>query len=149
VVAAIEKEAAKYPTPLAAVKSALRYAQEEHGWISEDVATAVARAIGVEPIRVWEVATFYDLFHTEPVGRHVLRVCTNISCLLRESDGVMEHISARLGIGHGETTADGRFTLLEVECLGACCNAPMMMVGNRYHLDLTAAKIDSILDELE
>jgi len=149
IVAKIEKEAAKYPTRRAVVKSALRYAQAERGWVDDGVINDVAGLLGLEPIEVQEVATFYDLFHTEPVGRHQLRVCTNVSCMLCGSDEVMTHLESRLGIGPGETTADGRFTLIEVECLGACGGAPMMMIGDRYHENLDAERIDAILAELE
>src|SRR5690606_6441745 len=149
IVAKIEKEAAKYPTRRAVVKSALRYAQAERGWVDDGVINDVAQVLGLEPIEVHEVATFYDLFYIEPVGRHQLRVCTNVSCMLCGSDEVMAHLESRLGIGPGETTADGRFTLIEVECLGACGGAPMMMVGDRYHENLDAERIDAILAELE
>jgi len=149
IVARIEKEAAKYPTRRAVVKSALRYVQAERGWVDDGVINDVAEVLGLEPIEVQEVATFYDLFYTEPVGRHQLRVCTNVSCMLCGSDEVMAHLESRLGIGPGETTADGRFTLIEVECLGACGGAPMMMVGDRYHENLDAERIDAILAELE
>lgn len=149
IVAKIEKEAAKYPTRRAVVKSALRYAQAERGWVDDGVINDVAQVLGLEPIEVHEVATFYDLFYTEPVGRHQLRVCTNVSCMLCGSDEVMAHLESRLGIGPGETTADGRFTLIEVECLGACGGAPMMMVGDRYHENLDAERIDAILADLE
>ncbi|MCZ7600538.1 MAG: NADH-quinone oxidoreductase subunit NuoE [Gammaproteobacteria bacterium] len=149
IVAKIEKEAAKYPTRRAVVKSALRYAQAERGWVDDGVINDVAQVLGLEPIEVHEVATFYDLFYTEPVGRIQLRVCTNVSCMLCGSDEVMAHLESRLGIGPGETTADGRFTLIEVECLGACGGAPMMMIGDRYHENLDAERIDAILAELE
>ncbi len=149
IVAKIEKEAAKYPTRRAVVKSALRYAQAERGWVDDGVINDVAQVLGLEPIEVHEVATFYDLFYIEPVGRHQLRVCTNVSCMLCGSDEVMAHLESRLGIGPGETTADGRFTLIEVECLGACGGAPMMMVGDRYHENLDAERIDAILADLE
>ena len=148
IVAKINKEKAKYPTARAAVKSALRYAQEAHGWIDENVVRDVADVLELEPIQVYEVATFYDLFYTQPVGKHQLRVCTNISCMLRGSDGVVDHIRNRLGIGPGETTADGKFTLFEVECLGACGGAPMMMVGNEYFENLDEGSLDRILTDL-
>jgi NADH-quinone oxidoreductase subunit E len=149
IVTKIQKEIKKYPTPRAVVKSALRYAQDERGWVDESVVRDVAETLGLEPIQVMEVATFYDLFYTEPVGKHQLRVCTNVSCMLCGSDEVMEHLKNRLGIRHGETTGDGRFTLFEVECLGACGGAPMMMVGNRYYENLDPQRIDQILAELE
>ena len=147
--AKIDKERGKYPTSRAVVKSALRYAQDEHGWVSDEVVREVAEALDLEPIQVYEVATFYDHFDTRPVGRHRIKVCTNISCLLRDSDAIVEQLKDRLGIGFGETTADGRFTLYEAECLAACCGAPMMMIGNDYHENLTPEKVDAILEELD
>jgi len=148
-VAKIEKEFVKYPTKRAVVKSALRYAQDEHGWVSDDVVKAVADLLELEPIQVYEVATFYDHYDIKPVGRHKIKVCTNISCMLCGSDDVVEHLQNRLGIKFGETTDDGRFTLYEAECLAACAAAPMMMIGNDYHENLTPDKIDGILDGLE
>ena len=149
VVEKINREASRYPTRRAAVKSALRYAQQEYGWIGPDVVREVAEILGLEPIEVQEVATFYDLFYTQPVGRHQLRVCTNVSCMLCGSDDVVAYLRDRLGISPGETTSDGRFSLFEVECLGACGGAPMMMVGDRYYENLAPDWIDRILEELE
>lgn len=149
VTAKIEKEFIKYPTKQAVVKSALRYAQDEHGWVSDEVVNAVAELLELEPIQVYEVATFYDHFDTKPVGRHKIKVCTNISCMLCGSDNVVDHLQEKLGIRFGETTADGRFTLYEAECLAACSDAPMMMIGNDYHENLTPEKIDGILEGLE
>ena len=148
IIAKINKEKTKYPTPRAAVKSALRYAQEANGWIDDGVVQDVAEVLDLEPIQVYEVATFYDLFYTKPVGRHQLRVCTNVSCMLCGSDTVIEHIGKRLGIKPGETSSDGRFTLFEVECLGACGGAPMMMVGNHFYENLDGDAIDRVIDDL-
>ncbi len=142
----IEAEAGKYPTRRAAVKSALRYAQAEFGWISEDVVKAVAEVLGLERIEVFEVATFYDMFYTRPVGKFPVRVCTNVSCLLRGADGIMEALCQRLGVEEGETTADGRFTVFAAECLGACGGAPMMAVGDDYHENLKADELDNVLE---
>ncbi|GJL81900.1 MAG: NADH dehydrogenase subunit E [marine bacterium B5-7] len=149
VVEKIRKETEKYPTARAAIKSALRYAQEEHGWVTDTVVNDVAEVLKLEKIQVQEVATFYDLFYTQPVGRHQLRICTNISCMLRDSDSIIDHLKQRLGVGPGETTGDGRFTIFEVECLGACGGAPMMMVGNQYYENLDVERVDQILSELE
>jgi NADH-quinone oxidoreductase subunit E len=101
------------------------------------------------PIAVYEVATFYSMYDLEPVGRHKVCVCTNISCLLNGSDHIVEHLERKLGIKLGETTADGRITLKEVECLGACAGAPMMQVDKTYHEHLTPAKVDEILKDLD
>ncbi len=145
----VDKEAAKYPSRRAAVKSALRYCQEEVGWVSNGVVTAVATHLGLEPIEVYEVATFYDMFYTEPGGRHRIRVCTNVSCMLRGAEAVVSHLKEQLGIKVGETSPDGRITLLEAECLGACGGAPMLVCGNQYYENLTTDKLNSLLDQLD
>ena len=145
----VDKEAAKYPSRRAAVKSALRYCQEETGWVSNGVVTAVAEYLGLEPIEVFEVATFYDMFYTEPGGRHRIRVCTNVSCMLRGAETIVSHLREQLGIKVGETSPDGRITLLEAECLGACGGAPMLICGNQYFENLTTDKLDSLLDQLD
>ncbi len=146
--AKILKELPKYPTKQAAVKSALRYAQDEHGWVSDEVIQAVAELLELETIQVYEVATFYDHFDTRPVGRHRIKICTNISCMLLEAEEIADYIKKKLKINYGETSADGKFTLYEAECLAACCGAPMMMIGNDYHEFLTPKKVDQILDGL-
>ena len=145
----VDKEAAKYPSRRAAVKSALRYCQEETGWVSNGVVTAVATYLGLGPIEVYEVATFYDMFYTEPGGRHRIRVCTNVSCMLRGAETIVSHLREQLGIKVGETSPDGRITLLEAECLGACGGAPMLVCGNQYFENLTTDKLDSLLDQLD
>ena len=145
----VDKEAAKYPSRRAAVKSALRYCQEEAGWVSNGVVTAVAEYLGLAPIEVYEVATFYDMFYTEPGGRHRIRVCTNVSCMLRGAETIVSHLKEKLGIKVGETSPDGRITLLEAECLGACGGAPMLICGNQYFENLTRDKLDSLLDQLD
>ena len=131
----IEAEAGKYPTRRAAVKSALRYAQAEFGWISEDVVKAVAEVLGLERIEVFEVATFYDMFELKPIGRHKIGLCTNISCQLRGVDAISKRFKERLGVDFGGTTDDGLFTLKEFECLGACTRAPMCLIDETYHVN--------------
>ena len=145
----VDKEAAKYPSRRAAVKSALRYCQEETGWVSNGVVTAVATHLGLEPIEVYEVATFYAMVYTEPGGRHRIRVCTNVSCMLRGAETIVSHLKEKLGIKVGETSPDGRITLLEAECLGACGGAPMLVCGNQYFENLTTDNLDSLLDQLD
>ena len=145
----VDKEAAKYPSRRAAVKSALRYCQEEAGWVSNGVVTAVAEYLGLAPIEVYEVATFYDMFYTEPGGRHRIRICTNVSCMLRGAETIVSHLKEKLGIKVGETSPDGRITLFEAECLGACGGAPMLVCGNQYFENLTTDKLDSLLDQLD
>ncbi|MDH3689384.1 MAG: NADH-quinone oxidoreductase subunit NuoE [Gammaproteobacteria bacterium] len=145
----IAKELGKYPTKQAAVKSSLRYAQDEHGWVSDDVVKAVAQELELEPIQVYEVATFYDFFEVEPAGRHNIRVCTNVTCMLCGSDDIVARLQKRLGVGLGETTPDGKFTLREAECLAACGGAPMMMIGDEFYENLTPERVDRIIEELD
>ena len=111
---------------------------------------AVADYLQLPTIQVYEVATFYSMFQTKPVGRHNVAICTNISCMLRGADDIVEHVEAKLGIKLGESTADGRVYLKEEEeCLAACCGAPMMMVDHKYHENLSKEKVDEILDALD
>ena len=150
--AELDTEIAKYPSgrQMSAVMAGLRIAQDQNGgWISDDLIEAVAVYLDMEPIAAYEVATFYSMYERSAVGKHKLNICTNISCMLRGSDEVVSHLEKRLGIKLGETTDDGNFTLKEVECLGACVNAPMMQIGRQYHEKLTPDLIDSILNNLE
>ncbi len=149
--AKIDQEIAKYPPEhkQSAVMAALHIAQDEHGWLSVTLMDFIAGLLGMRPIQVYEVASFYSMYDLEPVGRHKIAVCTNISCLLRGSDDVVAHLRARLGVGLGETTADGRFTLKEVECLAACGGAPMFQIDKTYYENLTPDRIDEILAGLE
>jgi len=142
---------AKYPADRkqSAVMSALRILQDQNGgYLTEDLMDAVAEYLGMEPIAVYEVATFYSMYELEAVGKHKICVCTNISCMLCGSDDVVKHLENRLGIKLGETSSDGRFTLKEVECLGACVDAPMFQIGDTYYEKLTPETIDKILDGL-
>lgn len=134
-----------------AVIPALHIAQEGNGgWLSEELMGAVADYLGIEPIKVFEVATFYSMFHLQPVGRHKVNICTNIACMLCGGEEILEYTQQKLGIKVGETTPDGRITLFpEEECLAACTGAPMMLVDEAYHLDLTPERVDAILDKLE
>lgn len=148
----IDHWVAKYPPERkqSAVIAALGIVQEANGgYLTQDLMDEVARYLEMEPISVYEVATFYTMFEHKPVGRHKIAVCTNISCMLCGSGEVMTHLKKRLGVGPGGTTSDGRFTVKEVECLGACAGAPMMQVGKTYHEHLTPETIDVILDSLE
>ena len=149
--AKIDREIAKYPEDRksSAVMAALRIAQEEHGWLSEPLMDYVAGILDMRPIEVYEVGTFYSMYDLTPVGTHKISVCTNISCMLRGSDQVVKHLQQRLGINLGETTADGRFTLKEVECLAACAGAPMLQIGRQYFENLTPERIDAILEGLK
>jgi NADH-quinone oxidoreductase subunit E len=126
----------------------LHMAQEESGgWLSADAMDYVASLLKIEPIEVYEVATFYSMYNLQPVGKYVFEVCQTGPCMLSGSDQIISYIKERLGIGVGETTADGLFTLKTVECLGACGYAPMMQLGKNYREHLTPQKIDQIIDE--
>jgi NADH-quinone oxidoreductase subunit E len=126
----------------------LHMAQEESGgWLSSDAMDYVASLLKIEPIEVYEVATFYSMYNLQPVGKYVFEVCQTGPCMLSGSDQIISYIKERLGIGVGETTADGLFTLKTVECLGACGYAPMMQLGKNYREHLTPQKIDQIIDE--
>ena len=144
---------AKYPPEQkrSAVLAALRAAQHDnHGYLTVALMDAVAGYLGLPKISVYEVATFYSMFETEPVGRHSVSVCTNISCMLRGADQIVEHLENKLGIKTGESTPDGRVHLkCEEECLAACTAAPMMMVDHKYHENLTPETVDEIIDALE
>ena len=139
----------KYPDDQkqSAVMSALRIVQEQHQHLTPELMDAVAEYLDMPPIAVYEVATFYSMYEHAPTGRHLVNVCTNISCKLRGSHEIVEQLKKKLHVGLGETTADGRFTLREVECLGACVNAPMMQVDKDYHEKLDSQKINEVLDE--
>ncbi len=150
--AEIDETIAKYPADQkqSACMPALRILQDQNGgWLTTDLMDAVAEYLSMPSIAVYEVATFYSMYEHKPIGRHKVCVCTNISCLLRGSEQIVEHLNNKLGIKFGETTDDGKFTLKEVECQGACAGAPMMAVGRDYYENLTPEKIDSILDGLE
>lgn len=146
----IERELAKYPQDRrqSALPAALRIAQDEHGWLSADTIKFIAGVIGVPPVRAHEVATFYSMFELAPLGRHKISVCTNISCMLRGSAAIVSHLEKKLQIKLGDTTADGKFTLREAECLAACAGAPMMQIGREYYENLTPERVDEILEGL-
>ena len=137
-----------YPDKRAALLPVLHMAQERFGYVSLDVEEYVAGLFDLSPAHVHEVVTFYTLFFREPKGRHVLAVCHNLSCHLAGARKIIGHLARRLGVEVGQTTADGRVTLLGVECLCACEHAPMMQVDDRYEFDLTPEKVDRILGTL-
>ena len=134
-----------------AVLSALREVQHENGgYLTTDLMDAVAEYLGMARIDVYEVASFYSMLETKPVGRHSISVCTNISCMLCGADDILVHIEKKLGVRVGESTPDGRcYIKREEECLAACCGGPMMMVDHIYHENLTPQKVDQILDALK
>jgi NADH-quinone oxidoreductase subunit E len=142
----------KYPCDQkqSAILPALRLIQEENGgWLNDTLLREAADYLNMPYIAVYEVATFYSMFELKPVGKHKLCVCTNISCMLAGSDEIVAHLQQKLGLRFGETSADGKFTLKEVECLGACANAPVIHIGHEYHEDLTAEKVDELLERLK
>jgi len=140
---------ARYPLKRSAMVPLLLYAQDEVGHVSDEVIAEVARRVDVRPIEVTEVISYYSMLHRQPVGKHHIQVCTNISCMLRGADELFEHCCQKLGIGHKQTTSDGLFSLEEVECLGACCGAPAMQVNYDYYENLTPEKVDALIDELK
>jgi len=134
-----------------AVLAALQAAQEQNGgWVTRELMDAVADYLDMPKVLVYEVGSFYSMIELEPVGRNMVAVCTNLSCMLCGAETIVEHVEKKLGIKLGETTADGRITLkLEEECLAACAGGPMMTVNGHYHENLTPGKVDEILDGLE
>ncbi len=144
----IEALFASYPQRRSALIPSLQLAQAEAGYVSPEVVAELAAIFQLSPNEVYEVASFYTMLYKQPAGRYVVQVCTNISCLLCNSESIMAHVQKRLGIRPGETTPDRRFTLLEVECLGSCGTAPVVQINDDYYEDLTPAKLDEILDKL-
>ena len=149
----IDRWVARFPEgkQRSAVISALHAVQHENGgFLTAEYMNAVADYLNLPTIQVYEVATFYSMFQTKPVGRHNVAICTNVSCMLRGAEDIVGHVEAKLSVKLGESTEDGRIYLKqEEECLAACCGAPMMMVDHQYHEDLTREKVDEILDALE
>jgi len=148
----IDNWIAKYPPEQkqSAVMAALRIVQDQNGgYLTNELIEAVAEYLEMPPIAVNEVATFYSMYERKPVGKVKICVCTNISCMLCGSEQIVEHLENKLGIKLGETTGDGMFTLKEVECLGACVNAPMLQIGNEYHENLTTDKIDKLIESMD
>ena len=133
----------------AACVDALRIIQRHRGWISSDELQEIADILEMTPEELDGIATFYSLIFRKPVGKHVILICDSISCWIMKSDSIREHLTERLRINLGETTADGHFTLLPIACLGACDHAPALMIDGKLFTDLTTAKIDEILSEYE
>ncbi|MDR3491527.1 MAG: NADH-quinone oxidoreductase subunit NuoE [Gammaproteobacteria bacterium] len=133
-----------------AVMAALHFTQEENnGWLSDELLEAVADYLDMSKIAVYEVATFYTMYNLKPVGKHIIEVCTSISCMLCGCDKIVDHLQKKLNIDFDETTPDGKFTLRRVECLASCTTAPMLQVGKKYYESLTPEKVDTLLAELE
>jgi NADH-quinone oxidoreductase E subunit len=145
----IEALRSRYPNAQAACLPVLHLAQDEFGWISDEAVHAVAEALGLSDAHVWGVVTFYTMYHRHPVGKHVLMVCTNVSCMLRGGYQVLESLEKHLGVKRGGTTADGEFTIVEEECLAACADAPCVIAGHKYYLRLTPESAVAALDEIK
>ena len=148
----LDREIAKYPPEQkrSAVMSALILAQDEHGWLSPEVMDFVAGYLGMPPVQVYEVASFYTMYNLRESGRHKLTICTNLPCGLQGALEAADHLCERLGIGFNQTTPDGRFTLKEGECMGACAMAPVVLVNNKkMHDYMTVDKLDRLIEELK
>ena len=138
-----------YETDQSALIPALHVAQADQGWLSEETQREVAQLLGLTPQSVRQVVTFYTMFHQEPVGRHMIQVCRNLSCSLLGGQRLQKQIQEKLGLEDGETTQDGRFTYVSVECLGSCGTAPVLMVNDCYHENVTPQHVDRLLEELK
>ncbi len=143
----IEEELKRYPSKRAVSIDAMKIVQRRRGWVSDEALRDIAELLEISADDLDSVATFYNLIFRKPVGRHVIMVCDSVSCWIMGYDRVREHLTKRLGINMGETTPDGRFTLLPIVCLGTCDHAPAMMVDQQLHRDLDAEKIDKILEQ--
>ncbi len=139
---------ARYPLKRSAMLPLLLFAQDEIGCVSEEVIDEVARRVEVPRIEVVEVISYYSMLHRQPIGQYNLQVCTNISCMLRGAEEILDTCSRKLGIGRKQTTPDGKFSLEEVECIGACCGAPAMQVNYDFYENLTPDKINRLIKEL-
>jgi len=145
----IQRILKRYPDQDAALLPVLWLCQERWGWISPGVMRAVGQRLDLSPAFVESVTSFYTMYQLRPPGKYLLQVCTTLSCQLCGTSGLVEHLKEKLGIDFGETTADGRFTLVDVQCLGACGEAPVVQINNDYYTNLTADSLDEILDGLD
>jgi NADH-quinone oxidoreductase subunit E len=146
--AKIDTVVGRYPEPKAALLPILWLTQRTKGWVDHEAEGWIAERLGVPPSHVHGVVTFYTMYKQRPWGKYHLQVCTTLSCMLRGSDDLVGHLENRLGIKTGETTADGRFSLVKVECLGSCGTAPMLQLNDDYHENLTIESLDRLLDSL-
>lgn len=144
----IKEKAARYPHRKSAVLPAITVAYRQVGHLNDDIYREISKIINIPYIEIAEAATFYTLFPKKPVGKYLIQVCHNISCALMGADSLIDYLEEKLDIPKGETTADGLFTLISVECLGSCATAPMMQVNQDFYENLTREKVDGILEEL-
>ncbi len=147
--ALIEAALREYPVPQSALLAVLHLIQKERGYVADEDMEYAAAKVGVPVAHVAGVVSFYTMFRRKPAGRHHIQVCRTLSCQLRGSREILEHLRKRLGIGEGEVTPDGRFSLVTVECLGSCGTAPVMQVNDDYHENLTPERLDALLDSMK
>ena len=145
----IEQSRKKYPTALAAVMDTVYIAQEQNGYISTEVMAEIADVLGIDKVNVLSVVTFYTMYHTKPMGKYHVQVCTNVSCMLRGGYEIWEQVKNKFGLDNMQTSADGKFSIEEVECMGACGFAPMIAVNEDFYENLTKEKVEEILDSLK
>ena len=146
--AEIDRHLAKYPVRRSAILPLMFIVQRERGYLDPPGVAYLAKRLGLRITDIWEVATFYSMIHTEPVGKYHIQVCRTLSCKISGAGKITEHCSQKLGIKPGETTADGRFSLSEVECLGSCGTAPMFQINFDYYENLTPERVDQVLESL-
>lgn len=147
----IDRELEKFPAEQkqSAIMASLAIAQDEQGWLSTDIIEDVAKYLGVPPIAVQEVATFYGMYNVRPVGKHKIAVCTNLPCALRDGERAGDYLKRKLGVEYRGTTADGEFTLIEAECMGACGDSPVVIVNNKHMcVRMSEERLDALLDGL-
>lgn len=147
--ARIDKARKKYPTALAAVMDTVYIAQEQNGYLSNEAMEEIANVLGIEKVNVLSVVTFYTMYHTKPMGKYHVQVCTNVSCMLRGAYEIWDKVKVKLGLDNMEVTPDGKFSLEEVECMGACGYAPMIAINEDYYENLTKEKVEEILESLK
>ena len=145
----IETARKKYPTALAAVMDTVYIAQEQNGYISNEVMEEIANVLGIDKVNVLSVVTFYTMYHTKPMGKYHVQVCTNVSCMLRGAYEIMDGVKEKLGLDHMQVSPDSKFSFEEVECMGACGYAPMIAVNEDYFENLNKEKVFEILDSLK
>ena len=145
----IKEIAKRYPTTESALLPALYVAQREKGWLAKETMDDIADALELPRVRVYGVATFYTMYYKKPMGKYVIQVCTNVSCMITGGEEIFEHLKKKFGINSGETTGDGLFSLLEVECLGNCGNGPVMQINEDFYENLTIVKVNEIIEDLK